>query len=180
MSDFRKYPIIMKRHTDEEGNVITIKRTDERKQITHRHIVLEDIPHPYQAIEIKTDNVWVTKFKEVPLHETIENINEYKLDYSEGKIWFHWKLEGSLVDVTYYGTGFEMIHASRVYTQNTPQGNVTETLEDIISYNSQAIKVLGELKDAINTIDRVNVLERKVAELENFIKNGGVVTNGEK
>lgn len=172
MRDFRKFPVIMKRHTDDDGSVITIKRTDERKQITHRHVVLEDIPHPYQALEIKTNSVWVAKFKEVPLHETIKSIDEYKLDYTQGKIWFHWKLEGEYVDITYYGTGYEMIHSSRVYTQSTPQGNVTETLDDIISYNSEAIKCLGELGEAIKVIDRVNELERKVAELENFIKKG--------
>ena len=72
------------------------------------------------------DNTILT---EVDYTEPLTSPSEYKVDYSEGKVWFHPSLEAKKVSVDYYGLGYDMIHVNRVYTQyDEISGDVTETL----------------------------------------------------
>lgn len=161
-------PIITKRHTDSNGNYTTNKIVGEVKQIVKKHVLLEEIPHPHLGITVVNTND-NTILKEVDYTEHLSNKDEYKIDYSEGKVWFHPSLEAQKVSVDYYGIGYDMINVNRVYTQiNKETGDVIETLGDILDYAVVIIEELGEVKDAV--LRGEILLEELYEECDNAIE----------
>ena len=152
MSDISMPTVIVKRHTDENGQLTAEQIVGESKQVVYRHVVLEQVPHIRLGIKVLVSGNPNPLIK-IDLSDTIENSQQYKVDFSQSKIWFHPSIEGKFVAVDYWGIGHELIHSSRVYTQAL--GSVpTQTLDDI-------------LKDYVKLQGKVSQLEQRILQLEN-------------
>ena len=144
----KETPIILKRHTDSSGNFTAKRILNEKKQIIKRQVLLEQIPHPHLGLKVHIENSDIN-LVEIPINEQITSENYFKIDYTTGKIWFYEGLEALEVIVDYWGIGYDLIHANRIYTQVSSTGDVVETLGDILDYAIVIIKELGEIKVAV-------------------------------
>lgn len=181
--NFRTHTNIIKRHTDDNGSQVVEQITKEQKQIVNNHIVLEQVPHPHYTMDVTcaTEDS-IIRLANVTYLEEINSLSHYKIDYTQGKIWVHPDLEGKILTVSYWGMGYELIHASRVYTEINRAGDVVESLGNIITRSEIALKFLSNLPDAIKEgreIVRVITDARTLKEeLETVISDGNVLKDG--
>lgn len=161
---FKKHTSIIKKHTDANGNTIIKNIEDEFKQVVHSHVVLEQIPHSLMNFEVylvtTTKNLnrltgdysvdqSFTRLTMIEHTKTILNENQYKVDFTEGKVWVHPDLEGKILSLNYWGEGYSLIHTSRVYTQLDENGDIVETLETLMEAGYECLKFLGDYPSAL-------------------------------
>lgn len=181
--NFKTHTNIIKRHVDENGSQIVEQVYNEQKQIVKNHIVLEQIPHPHYSMDVSyIDNNTTVRLSSIAYAEDIYDTNQYKVDFTQGKIWVHPTLEGKMLNISYWGIGYELIHASRVYTELNKNGDIVESLDDIITKSEIALKFLEDLPQAIvegreivKTINEGKVLK---VELETLIEDGSLLKSG--
>ena len=128
--------IITKRNIDKHGNPISVKRI-ETKQVVDIHnsiplnysidrnhpIVIKDLHQIYNKDEISENTFWA--------------------DYDQGILYFHPKLVGKPLTITYMGTGYILISSDRIYRYNKGDGtSATESIE----------ASLEKLENILNTI----------------------------
>lgn len=162
----RKYTTLLQRHTDNNGNNVCEEIKDEVKQVIDREVLLEQIPHPYMGISVvyseknaATNNVTNTILKEIEMNETLTSFDQMKIDYDTGKIILHYTLEGKYINISYWGMGYNLINSSRVYTKLDENGNVIQTLEDII-------EILRNMNNAGYIVDTLQNLETEIGKLK--------------
>jgi len=140
--------IITKRNVDDNQNPISVQLS-ELKQIidVHSCIVLNQLPDEFHGI-------YIDGYTEVYDIEKV-SINNYKVDYANGVIYFHPNNIGKILNVNYYGIGHTLLSASRIYTKYDKNGNVLETLEELLDKAKlyiEAIETLGGAVEVINEL----------------------------
>ena len=141
--------IITKRNTDSEGNPISVYLIETKKIFSDgSFIVLKQIPDELERVTIHG-------YKEVFDVERMK-VHEFKVDYEQGIVYFHPKAIGKTIVVEYYGRGYELISASRIFTKYDKFGNVIETLEDVIDSVYKIKPTLDRISKSEELIDQIH------------------------
>lgn len=136
--------IITKRNFNSYGQVEAVKISNEVHTVMRNRIILDQIPSTYYRVQIDgmTENINGTQ---ADLTD-----NQFKVVYDSGMIYFNSSLEGQQVTVNqYYGIGVEMIPTLRVYIGTDSDGNITNTLYDMIKVGTTSITALQEVGGAL-------------------------------
>ena len=141
--------IITKRNTDSEGNPISVYLIETKKIFSDgSFIILKQIPDELERVTIHG-------YKEVFDVERMK-VHEFKVDYEQGIVYFHPKAIGKTIVVEYYGRGYELISASRIFTKYDKFGNVIETLEDVIDSVYKIKPTLDRISKSEELIDQIH------------------------
>lgn len=156
--------IITKRNTDSDGNPVSVYLI-ETKQIFSdgSFIVLKQIPDELERVTIHG-------YKEVFDVERMK-VHEFKVDYEQGIVYFHPKAIGKTIVVEYYGKGYELVSASRIFTKYDKFGNAIETLEDVIEKIHEIKPTLDKLADNEKLINQLNTDIEDAKELQPILHN---------
>ena len=147
--DFNIPTIITKRNVDSGGNPISVKLIEIRQIMdNYSCVVLSQTPDEYNRI-------YIEGFTEVFDIEKLDKKN-FKVDYSQGIIYFHPFNIGKAIAIEYYGVGYELISASRVFISTDKHGNVIDTLEEILNRASLQLKLIESLGGAIKVIEKLD------------------------
>lgn len=142
--------IITKRNVDDEQNPISVQLSELKYIIdVHSCIVLNQLPDEFHGI-------YIDGYTEVYDIEKV-SINNYKVDYANGVIYFHPNNIGKILNVDYYGIGYTLLSASRIYTKYDKNGGVLETLEELLDKGKlyiEAIETLGGAVEVINELEQ--------------------------
>lgn len=124
------YEVFITYNQDESGDRISQQILNESYVVYSNRIVLNQIPDDYYGVRISDGGEQLVEVK----NQTKQlAINEYRVDYSNGVIFFNTNKEGASVLVEeYYGIGFISYPADRIYSK-TDGVSVTQSLGDIIS-----------------------------------------------
>ena len=136
-------PIKIQWNINEQGEKISVEMQPEPIVVSNNAGTLIQIPDKFYRVQINEyiDPLDITT--KVNDYDYIEIINDeiipengYRVDYQMGLIFFHPSKEGQTITITkYYGRGIVRTPVTRIYSQVDEQGNVVETLGDIL--NSQ-------------------------------------------
>ena len=140
--------IITKRNTDSEGNPISVSLIETRQIFDGPFIVLRQAPDDLYRVNIQG-------YTEVFDIERLK-VHEFKVDYEQGIVYFHPKAIGKTIVVEYYGRGYELISASRIFTKYDKYGNVIETLEDVIDSVYKIKPTLDRISKSEELIDQIH------------------------
>lgn len=140
--------IITKRNTDSESNPISVSLIETRQIFDGAFIVLKQVPDELYRVNVQgyTEVFDVERLK----------VHEFKVDYSQGIVYFHPKATGKTVVVEYYGVGYELISASRIFTKYDKYGNVIETLEDVIDSVYRIKPTLDRISKSEELIEQIH------------------------
>lgn len=177
--------IIAKKNYDANGNPISIEMQPESHIIKNGKITLIQIPNRFYRVQIDG----MTELYEYD--NSALDLTEYRVDYTTGIVMFHSDLEGQQITVNkYYGDGYWLISASRVYSSLNESGDVTETLQDIINEAKTTIQELeGKPQDIQNQYyekelqwdssinQKLNSMDNKISETETARQNTITATN---
>ena len=178
---FKKYTSIIKKHTDSNGNTIVKNIENEFKQVVNNHINLEQVPHSLMSFEVylvtltknedaKSGSYTIDQsFSRMYMAEgnaSLLNETQYKVDFTEGKVWVHPDLEGRVLSVNYWGEGYSLIHTSRVYTKLDEKGDIVETLEMLMEAGYECLKFLGDYPGALEEGRNI----REIIESAGYLK----------
>lgn len=128
-----------------------LSKTDTR-MIKNGQIFLEEVPDFFNKVTI---NGYTEITSGTPTS------SQFLVDYQFGFVTFNQSKNNTVVTATYLGTGVVLTSANRVYTQTDADGNVTQTLQDLVdaiqqisgSTISSNLTVIGNL--SVNgTVDK--------------------------
>ena len=155
--------IITKRNTDSESNPISVSLIETRQIFDGAFIVLKQVPDELYRVNVQgyTEVFDVERLK----------VHEFKVDYEQGIVYFHPKAIGKTIVVEYYGRGYELISASRIFTKYDKFGNVIETLEDVIEKIHEINPILDKFADNEKLINQFNADIEDVKELQPILHN---------
>lgn len=142
--------IITKRNVDSMENPIGVKLLEKRQVMdNHSCIVLSQIPDENYRITIEG-------FNEVFNSDELGNNNFY-VNYSQGVIHFLPRYKGKTVVIEYYGIGYELISASRVFYKYDKHGGIIETLEEILDNAKEQLELIKTLGDSVKVIEKLEM-----------------------
>lgn len=143
--------IITKYNRDINGNPIT-------NHIIRRHtvssenyqVVLDFIPSESLGVRIlEPENVYQIYNSD----ELVEGT--FYVDSVSGKVFFDKTMASKEILIDYYSIGLEMIGCERVYTCIAPNGDVLETLGDILNGGKEVLETLKTMGDIIVVIEEL-------------------------
>lgn len=159
--DFNIPTIITKRNTDSNGSPISVKLVELRQVMdNHSCVVLSQIP-------CEVNRVTIDGFTEV---FDIENLDykSFRVDYAQGVVYFHPFNVGKGVTIEYYGTGFEMISASRIFSKLDKNGNTIDVLENILERSELQLDLVESLGGAIKVIEKLDIDIKSANDLNTY------------
>lgn len=143
--------IITKYNRDINGNPVT-------NHIIRRHtvssenyqVVLDFIPSESLGIRIlEPENIYQVYNSD----ELVEGT--FYVDSASGKVFFDKAMASKEVLIDYYSIGLEMIGCERVYTCIAPNGDVLETLGDILNGGKEVLETLKTMGDIVVVIEEL-------------------------
>lgn len=143
--------IITKYNRDINGNPTT-------NHIIRRHtissenyqVVLDFIPSESLGIRIlEPENVYQVYNSD----ELVEGT--FYVDNVSGKVFFDKTMASKDVLIDYYSIGLEMIGCERVYTCIAPNGDVLETLGDVLNGGKEVLETLKTMGDVVVVIEEL-------------------------
>lgn len=168
--------IIGEWNTDEYGNPSLKRITNEIKQVdpVNLCIVLEQYPSEY-------NKVLISGMYEIPIDEYIKNENQFKVDYSLRKIYFHPLQAGKYIAVTeYWGRGRTLLGAEMISTEVGDGNKVISTLRDNIVEIKGKVAEYDIIYDnyAAETTNTINTaLDNKIGEVDTEMEGHRVTVN---
>lgn len=140
--------IVCQYYKDKNGNPMSyhIRR---KHQISPKNyqIQLDGIPDEYRGIEV---------IEPIGLYR-VYNADEITEDSywvrDDGNVFFHESRACQNVMLDYYSIGLPVVGAGRIYTLLDEEGNVIETLEDILEKGKTVIEALKTMSDVIVAIN---------------------------
>jgi len=153
MNDSRT--ILLKYNVDINGNPATIKIDEEKNMISPLNytIQLEQVPSEQNNIVVIDDTN-----KEMYEVDHLEDVNEnsYYVNYHSGLVHFHPSKAGKTHIFSYYGKGFELIGASRIFDEHSYLGRyIFETLQELIDRGRECIDALNTIGNAVELLRRI-------------------------
>lgn len=139
-------PILIDWHRDPyTGKKLNIQKAGEPHTILSYKTILDYVPDPFNRVQLHLviDPNFVLAEKQPT--QTIDTVNEFKIDYTTGLVYVHPDLEGYDITADYYSRGIVMYPASRIYTTATdsiPTGTIQEAI-DVISIVDENLVHLG-------------------------------------
>ena len=142
--------IVCQYYKDKNGNPMSyhIRR---KHQISPKNyqIQLDGIPDEYRGVEV---------IEPIGLYR-VYNADEITEDSywvrDDGNVFFHESRACQNVMLDYYSIGLPVVGAGRIYTLLDEEGNVIETLEDILKKGKTVIEALKTINDVIVVIDEL-------------------------
>lgn len=143
--------IITKYNRDINGNPTT-------NHIIRRHtvssenyqVVLDFIPSESLGVRIlEPENIYQIYNSD----ELVEGT--FYVDNVSGKVFFDKTMSSKEVLIDYYSIGLEMIGCERVYTCISPNGDVLETLGDILNGGKEVLETLKTMGDIVVVIEEL-------------------------
>ena len=142
--------IVCQYYKDKNGNPMSyhIRR---KHQISPKNyqIQLDGIPDEYRGIEVVEPNGLYRVYNADEITE-----NSYWVR-DDGNVFFHESRACQNVMLDYYSIGLPVVGAGRIYTLLDEEGNVIETLEDILKKGKTVVEALKTMSDVIITIDKL-------------------------
>jgi hypothetical protein len=115
----------------------------ESKKVINGVIQLNEIP-------VSLNKVRITGYYELPVSNTTNlATNEYRVDYAEGLVYFNSAAEGLTLTAIYKGRGNHYVSSGRIWVEES-EGNVVQTLKDIIVAGQEVIDELPTLNQTID------------------------------
>ena len=159
-------PIINNYRRNEKGIKQSKQIDSEVHKIVNSKVALSEIPDEEQVLKI--DGYDETKVKEVALGD-----KQFRVDYTNGFIYFSPSQDGATVNVSYFGLGVTYFPASRVWLEVDGENNVEKTLADVQGDIAEAKKLSasqeklkkdideqgGKLKEIIDEVQKVDLTE---------------------
>lgn len=119
--------------TDDNGNKISIQRTNEQHRIINGKILLFNVPDSFYKVTISG------KY-EININSEILSGDYYKVSYLTGEVYFHSSLEGTTITIAqYYGRGLIRTMAKRVELLNENNLYSSDNIEDFASEITQRV-----------------------------------------
>lgn len=162
--------IVCQYYKDKDGNPMSyhIRR---RHQISPKNfqIQLDGIPDEYKGIEVIEPNGFSRVYNSDEITENTYWVRD------DGNVFFHKSMACKEVMLDYYSIGLPVVGVGRIYTLLDEEGNVIETLEDILKKGQTVIEALKTMNDVIVAIDElktstyegikiINTLDEKIDE----------------
>lgn len=152
-------PLHIQWNVNEFGKKQSVEILNEPVTVVENKVFLSQIPDVFHRVQIQD-------YIEININDQIVNENEFKVDYSNGQLFFHESKEGLSINIDrYYGRGVIMYPVSRIWTK-LQNGNVVQTLGDVIEKGTDAIDAYGGIVQAITDA------ETKTTELNSKIIEG--------
>ena len=154
------------------NSIITKRRVapfpfaSEAHTIENSVVQLSEIPDSFQKVTVSGQSVaWAEKSSGIPSE------NEYVVDYDSNFITFHSSREGLQLQFDFYKTGMHYVPISMIYTQ-TSNGEVVQTLQDVVEGSGEASTVLSNLNSSISTGNSLNsTLNTTISSANTAISN---------
>jgi len=121
--DFNTAVIARRRKGTSDDPFIDIQ---ESQQIINNKAVISEIPDEFTKVQVSGQGVTWIETTSIPTE------NQYKVDYNYGYVEFHSSRNNETLDFSYKGTGAYYLSAKRVFVLLDDNGNITETLNDIV------------------------------------------------
>ncbi|MGM8331874.1 hypothetical protein [Clostridium perfringens] len=162
--------IVCQYYKDKDGNPMSyhIRR---KHQISPKNfqIQLDGIPDEYKGIEVIEPNGFSRVYNSDEITENTYWVRD------DGNVFFHKSMACKEVMLDYYSIGLPVVGVGRIYTLLDEEGNVIETLEDILKKGQTVIEALKTMNDVIIAIDElktstyegikvINTLDEKIDE----------------
>ncbi|MEK3910989.1 hypothetical protein [Paenibacillus sp. FSL H7-0331] len=125
------------------GNDPYIPYTNVPFKVINGKVQLTEIPDEFHRVQVAEG---ITYYNEVI--QTVPVNLQFSVDYNLGLISFHASAEGKTLSFTYYGRGALFFPVDRIWTK-AENGNVVETLNEIIEAGQEAIIAIPELLETI-------------------------------
>lgn len=142
--------IVCQYYKDKNGNPMSyhIRR---RHQISPKNyqIQLDGIPDDYRGIEV------IEPSELYRVHNADEITEDSYWVRDDGNVFFHKSRACQEVMLDYYSIGLPVVGAGRIYTLLDEEGNVIETLEDILKKGQTVIEALKTMNDVIVVINEL-------------------------
>lgn len=143
--------------------------------IENGKVVLTELPSKFHRVVVTGEGItWIEK------DDKIENSNEFIVDYTNKIVSFDIIHNGKQLEFFYFGRGLQYLPTSMIYTK-TSNGEVTETLQDIITTGESAIENIQILDQKIQEVDNL-ITETQYTEvwssITTYSKNNIVSLNG--
>ena len=139
--------------------ITEIAKTSNNKSV----ITLREISDEWKRVQVKDKNG--NMLQEVFSMEEITDKTKYYVDYNYGNVYFHMDVAGKEMQLDYYGIGGEYLSYKAVFTRLDLDGNVIETLADIIDGGRDAIDAIKVFGNVTNIITRIEDNLAKMEEL---------------
>lgn len=143
--------IITKYNRDINGNPVTnhiIRRYTVSSE--NYQVVLDFIPSESLGVRIlEPENVYQIYNSD----ELVEGT--FYVDNISGKVFFDKTMASKEILIDYYSVGLEMIGCERVYTCISPNGDVLETLGDILNDGKEILETLKTMGDIVVVIEEL-------------------------
>lgn len=165
-------PYLMNWNTDVNGNPIAIHK-QEVQQVSpvYFNIQLDEIPDSFHRLSVVDTEGKL--YHEVD-HRSKLTEDSYHVDYNGGVVYFHHSQGAKIVEVTYYGRGYKLIHSSRIVMEDgsklsdalTQMQTISRSLDS--ESNTSTRKQIDELCKFVRKQQRqIDLLLNAIEELQN-------------
>ncbi|MFC3749255.1 hypothetical protein [Paenibacillus sp. GCM10012306] len=143
----------------------------ESKKVFNGVLQLNEIP-------VALNKVRISGYFEVPTSENNNlAVNEYRVDYNEGLVYFHSSAEGKSLTAIYKGRGNHYVSSARVWTVEQ-DGNVKQTLKDFVDKsNEKIIEIDGKIAESKIATDKANAAATNANDKANLANNAATAAN---
>lgn len=170
-------PILFHYNLDENGEPKSIDINGEQNQISPIHYSVQLKQRPDEENNLVVIDDLNNTLSQV---EDMEDITEntYYVDYHNALVYFHRSKAGKTFVFNYWGVGYELIGASRVYDEHDVNGQtVVKTLQEIIDRGRECIDALNTIGNAIELLKRIENYIIVATELDKALKEDIKVGN---
>ena len=116
----------------------------ESQQIIQNKAVISEIPDTFTKVTVSGLGVTWIETNSIPTE------NQYKVDYNYGYVEFHSSRNNETLNFSYKGTGAYYLNAKRVFVLTDTNGEVIETLQDVVDVANEA------MVDYVNEQERIS------------------------
>ncbi|PLR72333.1 hypothetical protein [Bacillus sp. UMB0728] len=149
--------IIHRRRTGKKDDPF-IEKDESLVVNTNGKVDLTEQPDKFNRVIVTGEN---TEWSEIT--RGIPNETQYKVDYAGRAVTFNSTNVGKQLNFNYLGTGNTFISVKSVYTKQN-NGNVVETLDDIVTSGQSAIENIKEVNMVINNAENAILNANESAE----------------
>lgn len=142
--------LVLKYNVDSQGNPVSIEIVDEKCQVSPVNYTIHLMQIPDESHRVIVRDPAGTIMHEVFDVEKL-GVDNYKVDYAHGIIYFNPVHSGKTITTSYHGRGVEMIYAGRVLIDSNIPG---ENLGDLVNDFKDAFAELERLQNLIDQIKK--------------------------
>lgn len=159
--------IVCQYYKDKNGNPMSYHiRRNHQVSPKNYQIQLDGVPDEYRGIEV----IEPIGFSRVYNPDEITEKTYWVRN--DGNVFFHKTMACKEVKMDYYSIGLPVVGCGRIYTLLDEEGNVIETLEDILSKGKTVVEALKTMNDVIVTIDELKTTQFEAIKCKEVLDTG--------